>query len=373
MEQVISEDEARDLRIRAQLLARDEGSKPLSVVDVVRQMVGLQAQDLMAASLQVRARSHGLVHGDVTNALYHDRTMVRTWCLRGTLHLVAAEDVRWLLDLLGESLIGAARRRRSQLGLNEATTERAVQVIEKALQKSGPLTRSEVFDRLASAHIPYESQAGIHLIRTAGLMGLVCYGPERDGSETFVLIDDWIGSKGSAPRTGDATSELARRYLSAYGPAAHADLAWWSGLGAAVAKAAFNGFAGELVRVGVSEKPAFVLASHLGRGAGIARQENRVTLLPAFDPYLLGYKDRSLAVEAAYIKNVNVGGGMLKPVVIANGHVVATWGSSKRRGLLEVSVEPLETLPPEMLTGLQAEAADLARYIGMKHSLQIKE
>jgi len=90
-------------------------------------------------------------------------------------------------------------------------------------------------EALASAHIPYEGQAGIHLIRTAGLMGLVCYGPERDGSETFVL------------------------------------------------------------------------AGQRGREAGIARQEARVNLLPAFDPYLLGYKDRSLAIEAAYIKNVNAG------------------------------------------------------------------
>lgn len=372
METAVQEDEARFMRMRGQLLSR-EGNSTLSVVDVVRHMVGLQAQELAAASLQARARSEGLVHADVTKALYEDRSIVRTWCLRGTLHLVTADDVRWLLALLGDKSILASRRRRNELGLDDASTERGGAILAKALRRHGPLSRPEVLEQLGAAGIPYEGQAGIHIVRTAALKGLVCYGPKRDGRETFVHLDDWIGGEAARGHPGDAATELARRYMGAYGPASHADFAWWCGLGAASAKAAIEVLAPELATIDVAGKPAWALSSSLVDKRAFPRAKTVVNLLPAFDPYLLGYKARSLALAPADIRQVNAGGGLLKPVVVANGQVVATWSTTKRRALVEVLVEPLGRMSQDVLEGLRSEAADLSRYLGAEHTLNIKE
>lgn len=358
--------------MRGQLLS-GAGKKPRSVVEVARHMIGLQAQDFAAASLQARARSEGLVHADVTKALYEDRSIVRTWCLRGTLHLVTADDVRCLLALLGDKFILASRRRRNELGLDDASTERGAAIIAKALRRSGPLSRPEVLEQLGAAGIPYEGQAGIHVVRTAALKGLVCYGPKRDGRETFVHLDNWIGDAAARGHTGDAATELARRYMGAYGPASYADFAWWCGLGAASAKAAIEELAPELATIDVAGKPAWALSSSLVDKRALRRRKTVVNLLPAFDPYLLGYKARSLAVAPADTRRVNAGGGLLKPVVVANGQVVATWSTTKRRALVEVLVEPLEQMSQDMLEGLSREAADLSRYLGAEYTLNIRE
>ena len=220
---VLTADALRALRVRAQRL---DSRRPSTGVDgVVRDVFALQAQDDTAATLGIWTRSDALTIGDVTRAREQDRSVVRLWCFRGTLHLVAAEDVRWLLDLLRPGLVNANRTRRAALGLDDDATARGVRAVLAmlaALGTAGCLTRGEIAERLAGLGIPSAGQATIHIIWRAALDGLVCYGPDRHGEATFVLLDEWVPPAPKRDRD-DALAELARRYLRAYGPAQPAD------------------------------------------------------------------------------------------------------------------------------------------------------
>ena len=364
----LSDSDARQLRTRAQLL---EKGKKRSALEVVRKLVGLQAQDPGAASLQARARSSGLAREDVREALVGNRSIVRAWCMRGTLHLVSADDLRWIVSLLGERFITAGGRRRAELGLDERSTERGVRVIVEALSENGPLSRNMLFDRLAAAGIPHEGQAGIHLVRTAGLEGHLCYGPEQNGQETFVLVNDWI--KGVRPLSDkDAAVELARRYVSAYGPATPRDFTWWSGLDLKRAETAFRGIGGRLAQVDVAGVAMWVLTTRFEEDEDPSRRKD-VILLPRFDPYLLGYRDRALVLDPRFDKEVNAGGGIIRPVVVAGGRVAATWSMAQGKDGLIVNVKPFVGLSRSETAGLKAEVADIGRFEHMASRLQILE
>jgi hypothetical protein len=238
--------QVRLLRLRAQgLVARPsaESGGPARVKQVAGDLCGVQAQDSAAAALSVRARCGGLVAAHVEQARVEDRSVVRTWLMRGTLHLVAAEDVGWLLELLGPTFIRSGRGRRAQLGLDEETGERGVRALDYMLAERGPLTRDEIRQELAAQGIPSAGQATIHLLGLAALQGLLCYGSQRQGQETFVRLADWIERGAPVPPEG-APAELARRYLAAYGPATAEDLAAWSGLTLGAARAAWGQLAG---------------------------------------------------------------------------------------------------------------------------------
>lgn len=210
------------MRAAAQRLTRDRATdRPPRPATLLRQVVGLQAQVLSAAALGLRARSKGLRASDVTGAINVERTIVRSWLMRGTLHLVAADDLRWLVQLLGPVFARAGATRHAQLGLNDDLKTRGVVALRRILSDAGALTRNELLDRVRDRGIALDpkTQAPIHLIGIAAMNGVLCAGPERDdGESTYVLLDDWVPPAPTHSRDA-ALAELGRRYFAAYGPA----------------------------------------------------------------------------------------------------------------------------------------------------------
>src|SRR5919108_3461202 len=210
MARSLTADQVRRWRLRSQLLA---GDRPGDVHEVVRRMGGVQAQDTPASRLALRPRGDRLDARAVRAACDRERSVVRTWAMRGTLHMVAAEDVGWLVALFGPGLVAANRRRRRQLGLDEDRAERALPAIRKALA-DGPLPRAELVGRLAGLGVALDprSQAPAHLLAYAAGKGLVCRGPDLDGDgPTYVLLDDWVGRR--RPLDPEAArAELTRPY-----------------------------------------------------------------------------------------------------------------------------------------------------------------
>ena len=199
----LGDDRLRRLRMRAQRLT---GGRPREVAEVVRAVLGLQAQDTPASRLAVRPRSTGLDEAAVRRACNQDRSVVRTWAMRGTLHLVAAEDAGWLVGLLGPVFAAADRRRRLQLGLDDRLCERALEALPAVLA-TGPLSRADLVRGLAAegVRVDPDGQAPAHLVAYAALRGLVCRGPDLDGDQaSYVLLDDWGARRGGrASRTLD--------------------------------------------------------------------------------------------------------------------------------------------------------------------------
>jgi hypothetical protein len=350
----VTADELRRRRATAQLLHRPQGGSPDGVVRV---LLAVQAQDRRAARLALRARTPGLGARDVEAALAAERRLAVTWLLRGTLHLVCAEDLPWLLGLTAPRQETTGRRRLGQLGVEPDDAQRAEAIIERALAAEGPLTRAELAGRLAARRIPTEGQAMPHLLALAARRGVAVMGPLRAGEPAYVLARDWLGAAPPAELSGEARdtalAELARRWLAGHGPARDADLAAWSGLSLRDARAGLRAIAEELVELDGG------LVDLTGRKAAgpVAPR-----LLPGFDPYLLGWRDRGFAVPAAHARRVHPGGGILRATATADGRVVGTWKARRRGGRLTVELEPFVCLRPGEADALAAEARDVERF-----------
>jgi Winged helix DNA-binding domain len=369
MTRSLSEEQVRLLRLRAQRLT---GERPGDVHEVVRVMGGVQAQDTAASRLAVRPRGAGLDAAAVRDACNRERSVVRTWAMRGTLHMVAAEDAGWLVALLGPGFAAANRRRRLQLGLDDAACERGLRAIGKVLGADGPLPRGELVSRLAGEGVALDprGQAPAHLVAYAAMRGLVCRGPDLDGDEpTYVLVDDWVGGRRRALDPEAALAELTRRYLGAHGPATPADLAAWAGIAAGRARRGFELVAGELVEVAAAGAAAWTLGRATPPRPG--RGGPGVRLLYRFDDYLLGWRGRDLVLPPRFASRIHAGGGWIHPAVLVDGRVVGTWRLAGRAGgRLTVAVEPFEPLD-SALRGLEAEAADLGRFLGAAATLSV--
>ncbi len=369
----LSDDQLRFLRLRAQRLTPQQLGEVTGVAQVVKEVCGIQAQDTSAATLAVRVRSVGLVATDVEQARVHHRTIIRTWGPRGTLHLLASDDIGWLLSLFGPVFVAGDRRRREELGLDEEVCARGIHIIRNVLANQGPLTRAELFEQLADQGIHLEGQARPHLLGRAALEGLICLGPDRGTEPTYVLQKDWIDQEhiGHDLSEDEAYAELTRRYLSAYGPATPGDQAAWSGLSLSKTRAAWQGIEDELLEVETASSSVWMLKTQSTRLDELPTLTPIVRLLPRFDIYLLGYQKRDLAVSSQYAKRINAGGGIVHPTVLVDGRTVGTWKSKREKNHLIVMVEPFEQLAPEIYKGLEAEAEDIARFLGVKVRLEV--
>ena len=342
----------RRARAAAQLLHRPRAA---GVADVVGRLLAVQAQDLRAARLALRARTPSVTAADIDTALTDERSVVIAWLGRGTLHLVGREDYPWLLGLTAPTRSATSRRRLAQEGVAPEDAERAVRIVERALADCGPLTRPELAGRIAAEGIRTEGQATPHLLMLAALRGLTVLGPLReDGAHAFALTRDWLGAAPAPELEGSerdaALAELARRYLAGHGPAAPADLAAWSALPLRDARAGLKAIASELAD---RDDDLVDLAEREPAPDAIPAR-----LLGAFDPYLLGWKDRAFAVPARHAKRVHPGGGMLRATATDDGLAVGTWTAPG--GVVEL--EPFERLPAGARAALEADADDVSRF-----------
>src|SRR6266699_746397 len=366
----LSGDQVRLLRLRAQRLTPRSGDGVSDVGLLVKELCGIQAQDARAAALALRVRSAGLSAADVERARVQERTIIRTWGQRGTLHLLAAEDLGWLLPLFGPVFIAGSRRRRTELGLDEETCARGIRVMRETLASQGPLTRAEIVERLAIHGLHIEGQARPYLLYRAALEGVICLGPDHGIEPTYVLLNDWMQQSQSLPQEA-AYMELVRRYLGAYGPATPEDMAAWSGLPISRIRAAWQHVADQLMEVESGGSAAWMLKTRAVWLDEPLVADRVVCLLPGFDIYLLGYQKRDLAVPQQHAKRINAGGGILHPALLVDGRAVGTWKSLRKKNHLDVIVEPFDRLAPEVYPGLEAEVADLARFLEVQASLQV--
>ncbi len=369
----LTNDQVRLLRLRAQRLTSQQPGEATSVARVVKEMCGIQAQEAPAAALAVRARSAGLVAAHVEQARVQERSVVRTWGPRGTQHLLASDDLAWLLPLIGPVFVAGDRRRREELGLSEDLCARAIHIIHDVLADQGAMTRAEIFEHLATHGIHLEGQARPHLLFLPALEGMICLGPDRGAEPTYVLLDDWLSQKyrGQPLSEDEAYTELTRRYLGAYGPATLEDQAAWSGLPLSRTRAARQRIADQLMEVEVAGSPASMLKTRAIWLDELPIHAPSVRLLPRFDIYLLGYRNRDLAVPPQYAKRINAGGGIVHPTVLVDGRVAGIWKSKRLKNHLELLVEPFEQLVPAVYEGLEAETEDIARFLGVKATLQV--
>jgi hypothetical protein len=288
--------------------------------------------------------------------------------MRGTLHLVPSADLDWYLAVVGQPLIAATARRRAELGLDEETYAAGMAVILDRLARDGPLMRAELTAGLEAAGLPGGYSIERHLLFRAALEGLICLGPDRGDAPgahpTFTLLESWLGrplQRYPAAEQPQLVARLARRYLAAFAPAALPDFSAWSGLNIRDLRAGWELVLPELAEVEVAGQTLYAPAEVLAR-LDEPLPRPHVRLLPAFDTYILGHRNRSLIEDGTYTARLK-GGGILPPMLLVDGRIAGTWRMNRKGRKLALALEPFTEWPPDAQRLAVEEVRDIERFV----------
>ena len=331
-------------RLASQHLAAPRPGSPL---DLVRAMGAVQAQDYPGGLWAIGLRLDGVVEADVERAIA-DAALVRTWPMRRTLHLVAGEDVRWMLRLLNPR----------QLALS------AGRILTRALRGGGRLTRPAAYEELRRGGVAPDGQRGIHVLADLAQQGLLCCGPREGKQPTFVLLEEWVPPAAEPPRD-EALATLAARYFGGHGPATLHDFVWWTGLLVADARRAI-GAAGALVEERHGELVRYASAD---APPPASSRRAMAALLPPWDEYLVAYRDRSFATRALRESDPNGVGLIGKPLVIVDGTVRGAWRRELRPAAVRVTLDLWSALTAAERRAVERAAARYGEFLGRELEL----
>jgi hypothetical protein len=370
--QDLSREELVGLRLASHRLVSPPSNK--RVAEAVQWSGAVQAQEYTHAKWAVGSRFElapaltGVTGATIEQALAK-RTVVRTWALRGTLHLVAAADVRWLLALAAPALLTRTAAGYRDVNLDAAAFRKILPAIQQCLEGGRRLTRAELFEELGRRRIDTEGHRGGLIMYRAAQVGLICLGLPSGKQATYTLLDEWLPQPATPKeRTREEGLKLlAQRYFASHGPATLPDFTWWSGLSAGEARAAL-----EMAMPGLSE------ALYAGNTVWWSKRTSAQTapsgstpmvhLLAGFDEYLLGYTDRTPIIDKAQAGKVMTPNGLFRPALLIDGRVAGTWQAQTKKDALTLGVTPFApsaVSSRKLNAALQAQAQRYAAFNGL--------
>jgi hypothetical protein len=337
-------------------------------VDVVTQLGAVQAQDYAGAKWALGQRLKDSTDAGIDQA-FADGSILRTHLLRPTWHFVTPTDIRWLLALTAPRVHAVNAFMYGQTGLDKATLKKSHTVLEKSLRGNNHLTRTELGSALGRAGIIAEGQRLGYIMMSAELDGLVCSGPRKGKQFTYALLEERVPKVKTWTRE-EALAEFIKRYFATRGPATLQDFTWWSGLTMADAK---NGI--EMVKSHfASEEINGQIYWFTGSKPPAREKSPTAYLLPNYDEYFIGFKDRSAIGDTA--KQAGIKGddpALIAHIIILDGQIVGGW----RRMLNKNDVFVETSLITKLSTAEKQAVADTAErfgeFLGLPVSLTHKE
>ncbi|REA58233.1 winged helix DNA-binding domain-containing protein [Dyadobacter luteus] len=343
------------LRLFNQKLSKSSETTP---AEIVSWFGAMQAQDFAGAKWSIGLRGKGMTEMDVGRAIA-EKQIIRTWPMRGTLHFVVPEDVRWLLSLLAPRIISGAAGRHRQLELDALTFSKSQDILENALQGGKQLTRKEVYDILNLNGISTEGQRGIHIINYLAMKQVLCHGAHQDKQPTYALLDDWV-PVGHALSTEESLHRVAVKYFQSHGPATLADFVWWTGLKISDARLALNS-ASPLLSSFEFNGQKYWFSSDLPDRL----PAKNISLLPGFDELMLGYTDRKLLVQEALLPKIVPGNnGMFMPTIVINGKVEGLWKRTFKKDRIVIQLLPFDKIHDKYKDDILQAAGQFGHYLG---------
>ena len=336
--------------------------------EIVAWLGAMQAQDYLGTLWAVGLRLPGSTETAVEQAL-NDRTIVRTWPMRGTLHLVAAADVRWMLDLLAPRRLAQSAGRRRQLDIDEATLARSREVCQEALQGGKQLARPAMFALLQSHGIATTGQRGIHILGHLAQEGLLCLGARAGKQFTFTLLDEWAPqarSPGTRRCLGRTRPPLLHEPWPRHGPG----LRLVDGPDAG-RRSPWVGGSRPAPRARADRR------QNLLDGAAAADRDDptsAVYLLPGFDEYMLGYQDRSAILAAEHAPRIHPGAnGVLNATLVVDGRIQGVWRRTLKKKSVLVTISPFTRLGASRKEDAAVAAERYAGFLGLSLELEWQE
>ena len=351
----------RAIRLAAQRLRHQRiGHNPFaSAAETVRWFGAIQAQDYLGSLWAVALRTRSATEASVERAIA-ERKIVRTWPLRGTLHFVAADDARWMLELSAQrTLARSASRLKREYSIDSRLIAQSRKVLTDALRGGNCLSRPELYRRLEDARIATKASRGLHLLWWHAHEGLVCLGPRAGKQQTFVLMDEWLPAVPQRSRE-ESLAELARRYFTSHGPATVRDFAWWSGLAAGDAAIALEMVAKELLAAKIDDQTYW-------QSPGVTTRAARCChLLPAYDEYTVAYQDRSAIMTSKVAARADAGHGIFYPPIVIDGQVAGTWSRTLQQDCVAITCRLFALADRRQRPALEAAARRYAKFLGLK-------
>jgi len=368
----LSREQVNSWRLNKQHLVLRERREKIS--EVVSDICGVQAQVLSAAELAIRARVQGITQGDVRDALWKDHSIVKTWCMRGTLHLLPSSDLPTYVAAMKTELSASLEWLQRTQGVQPSEVEAITAEIKRVLDDS-TVTREDLVRRVESktklnkaSREALRSAWGI-LLRPAAYQGALAFGPSVGPKSTFFRPDRWV-RYWKEPTSGEAFSELFLKFVECYGPVTTRDFAhWWGNLRVAD-ESILRTNGDNLEEVQVGENRGWMLR-------GDAEEASRmkftpvVRLLPSFDCYVMFYSPREAFVEEAQRSRIfRQTAGWNYPALVVDGFAAGTWNLRRRSKRIDIILETFRGLTSSEKTRIQEEAADIGEFYG--HPVEVR-
>ena len=342
-----------------------------NLLAVASRLCGLHAQVMSCAELTAWARVQGLKRGAVAHALWEQRTLVKTWAMRGTLHLLPSGELP-----LWHAVMATSRRYvkpeqwKKHFGITMEELEQLSERVGRTLD-GRLLTREELFTDLRSAGYQVTEGSWGTILKPAAFSGRLCFAPSVGQHVRFTQPASWLGGLETAVETEAAIAQAARRYLATYGPATWHDLArWWNGSGVTTAKQWIAALEDEVVAVDLEGAQAWMLKAHV-RQARDAELTRSVRLLPGFDQYVVAASAHAeRLMPQGMRKRVYRPQGWISAVLLVNGRMEGTWRHEIQGRRALVTVEPFGPQPTWVRKGAAEEAERLAEFLGCGLELQ---
>ena len=289
------------------------------VKEIAGWMGAMQAQDYSMAKWAIGTRLPESSEKDIENAI-NKGDIIRTHLLRPTWHFVSSDDIHWMLELTAPAIKSSMKSRHKELELTEPLLKRYVDLIQKSLEGGSHLTREEMVSIMKKEKIATENNRASHILFMAELEGIICNGVIKNKKQTYALLNERVHKKKDFTKE-EALEKLAKKYFLSHGPATLQDFTWWSGLPVRDARNAL-----EMAKPHfISEKTDTNTYWLSGSFPGKLTVENHVYLLPAFDEFMISYKDRTPSLSLIHNKKAISNNGFFRPIVILNGQVAGLW------------------------------------------------
>jgi hypothetical protein len=353
----MTEKELLSERLSNQQLGTTKWNKP---EEVVAWLGALQAQDFEHSKWAIGIRLPDTTMADIEQALAQ-RKVIRSWLLRGTLHIVAAQDIHWMLDLLAPRILAANAGRYRQLELDDKLLKKSNALLNKALQREGTLTREALAERLQRSGITTDDQRLVHLLQYAALTKVICFGSRQGSKFTFTLLDPDRPEQSPLSQE-ESLARLAVRYFQSHGPAGLADFVWWSGLNKTLATTGIRAAGSQLS----SDKINDTVFWRCDREHKSPKQAQRIFFLPAFDEFIIGYKDRSFTVDQRQEQAVISKNGIFYPVILEQGKALGIWKRSVKQDEILIRPHYFHDAGIQKEKAIQKAGGDLGRFTGKK-------
>jgi hypothetical protein len=338
------------------------GTRSGEVKNLVSYLGAMQAQDYSMAKWAAGVRISGSTENIVEQAINRG-DIIRTHLLRPTWHMVSADDIHWILELTAPHIKRSMTARHKELEITGEILTKSNRLIINALSGNRQLTREELVKKFEDAGIVLGNNRAAHLLLCAELDGFICSGATRGRLPTYALLSERVPLKSACSRD-EALARLALRYFTSHGPATLQDFTWWSGLPAGDAREALN-----MVKPSFSEETldseTYWMPDSLD--TSLAHHASAF-LLPAFDEFLISYKDRRASLPEGNQAKAVSSNGIFRPVIVADGQVVGIWKKINRSGKITVALEYFKKPPKTFAEKIDAAVHAYQKFLGSNGS-----